>query len=36
MLALWLMTPYLLGAIWSTYSPMDDWLYFAQALRIPS
>lgn len=34
--ALWLMAPYLLAAIWWTYSPLEDWLYFAQALRIPS
>ena len=34
--ALWLMAPYLLAAIWWTYSPLEDWLYFAQTLRIPS
>ncbi len=30
MLALWLMTPYVLGAVWWTYSPLDDWLYWTR------
>lgn len=36
MLANWLLLPYVIASIWWTYSPLDDWLYFAQALRTPS